>query len=108
MDIGNVLVAALVGVLSFVVLFAIDGWASPPGFRGNGRAVRVHRLPFKFSLRTVLFGMTLVAIFLGLMIYAQYCPVKSRIAATGYDQPYRSFAAWSSKAAEIMGFSRRD
>ena len=25
----------------------------------------------------------------------QYCPVKSRIAVTGYDQSYRSFVAWS-------------
>ena len=70
MTYANVLEAVLVAVLAFAVLFALDGWVTPPGFRSNRHSIKATKLPFKFSLRTLLIATTLVALVLGLIVYA--------------------------------------
>ena len=70
MTYGNVLEAVLVAVLAFAVLFALDGWVAPPGFRTNRQSIKATKLPFKFSLRTLLIVTTLVAVGLGLIVWA--------------------------------------
>jgi hypothetical protein len=66
---GNVLEAALVAVLAFAVLFALDGWVAPPGFRTNRQSIKTKKLPFKFSLRTLLIVTTIIALVLGLIVW---------------------------------------
>ena len=70
MTYSNVLEAALVAVLAFAVLFALDGWVAPPSFRTGQQSINTTKLPFKFSLRTLLIVTTLVAVVLGLVVYA--------------------------------------
>jgi hypothetical protein len=70
MTIGGVLITAVVATLSFLVLFALDGWVSPRGFGGNRRLLVTHRLPYRFSLRSLIIATTLIAVLLGAIVYA--------------------------------------
>jgi hypothetical protein len=64
MEIGNVLTVAIV-LLTWVVLFGVNGWINPPGFRGPRTLP-----PLRFSLRRLLIAVTLAAASLGLVVYA--------------------------------------
>jgi hypothetical protein len=70
MTYGNVLEAVLVAVLACAVLFALDGWVTPPGFRSNRQSSKTTKLPFRFSVRTLLIATMLVAVVLGLIVCA--------------------------------------
>jgi hypothetical protein len=70
MNRGNLLEAVLVAVLSFVALLGIDGWFSPIRSHNKRGEVKIRRLPFRLSLRTLLIATTLVAVVLGLIVWA--------------------------------------
>jgi hypothetical protein len=70
MNRGNSLEAFLVAVLSFVALLGIDGWFSPTRSHSNRGEIKIRRLPFRFTLRTLLIAITAVAVVLGLIVWA--------------------------------------
>jgi hypothetical protein len=61
-----ILESAIVAVLVFIVFIARGG-IGPPAFRGKPPRVTTSRLPFKFSVRTLLIVTTIVAVVLGLV-----------------------------------------
>jgi len=63
-------------VLIYVVTAAINGWVRPPrlNYRGEHQTIKVNRLPFRFSLRTMLIAMTLAAVVLGLIVFLTQKP----------------------------------
>jgi len=63
---------ALIVVL-FVALLIAANWLNMPkvhrwGDSGFGPTIKANRLPFRFSLRTLLIAMTLVAVVLGVIM----------------------------------------
>jgi hypothetical protein len=59
----------LVVVLALVVWLAIEGWTPLPRAGGNQPRVLSHRLPWSFSLRTLLVAVTLLSIGRGTILY---------------------------------------
>ena len=61
--------ATIVAVLAFVVWVAMGGGISlRPSTSGSHKKLKVSRLPFRFSLRTLLIAITLVAVVLGVLV----------------------------------------